>query len=148
MSQKWRTDADREFLRAAMTKHFSDKLSMDEIGNFIYDVFPAEAAHDSVGLPQCPICWSKRKLAWLCRYHLADGTHDPAPHECESCEHSWHDSVGEARPVYRYDCIACPHSTTDFVAAKRHQLAHEAKDQDRSMRIVEVGEAPAAQKEK
>jgi ribosomal protein L44E len=53
--------------------------------------------------------------------------------------------IPKARPVYRYDCIACPHSTTDFVAAKRHQLAHEAKDQDRSMRIVEVGEASAAQ---
>jgi hypothetical protein len=37
-------DAEREFLRAAMMKHFSDKLSMDEIGNLIYDVFPVEAA--------------------------------------------------------------------------------------------------------
>ena len=35
-------DATREFLRAAMMKHFSDKLSMDEIGNLIYDVYPAE----------------------------------------------------------------------------------------------------------
>lgn len=34
----------RETLRAAMMKHFSDKLSMDEIGNLIYDVYPAEPA--------------------------------------------------------------------------------------------------------
>lgn len=34
--------ADREYLRAAMMKHFSDKLTMDEIGNFIFDVVPVE----------------------------------------------------------------------------------------------------------
>jgi hypothetical protein len=88
----------------------------------------AEAAPDSVGLPQCPICWSKRKLAWLCRYHLADGTHDPAPHECESCEHSWHDSVGEAPPQAKWPwCYACH---TDPCSCN-----------------PPVGEAPAAQKE-
>jgi hypothetical protein len=96
------------------------------------------AAPDSVGSPQkCPTCGSddRGKFLAACISGKAD----------VEVAHSWHESVGEARPVYRYDCIACPHSTTDFVAAKRHQLAHEAKDQDRSMRIVEVGEAPAAQ---
>ena len=31
---------DREILRAIMMKHFSEKLSMDEIGDLIYDVYP------------------------------------------------------------------------------------------------------------
>jgi hypothetical protein len=44
------SDADREYLRAAMMKHFSDKLSMEEIGNFIYEVVPTLAdAHTDGG---------------------------------------------------------------------------------------------------
>lgn len=40
--ERWKVNADREFLRAAMMKHFSDDLSMDRIGDFIYDVYPAD----------------------------------------------------------------------------------------------------------
>jgi hypothetical protein len=50
--------ADREFLRAAMMKHFADDLSMERIAAFIYDVYPAkvsetEGATHSIE-PDCP----------------------------------------------------------------------------------------------
>jgi hypothetical protein len=53
---KWKNDADREFLRAAMMKHFSDKLSMDEIGDFIYDVVPEVAPRVQETQPDFCVC--------------------------------------------------------------------------------------------
>jgi hypothetical protein len=71
--------AEREFLRAAMMKHFSDKLSMDEIGNLIYDVYPAPS---TPAAPTCPKCHGERVV----RTKAAGEGHSDDLAEYEPCE--------------------------------------------------------------